>query len=247
MAQQVQGTTNCNSRGRVFDICLGACVGLATAGIFHFFKQRRLQHGPTEVDHFPKWADHYVERILFTEQEIQAGIDSLAQRLNVDYEGRKPLVIGVLNGAFVILADLTRRFDFEHDIDFIRAASYGLGGTTSADTVKLTVKMKFDVRGRDIIILDELVETGKTLKAIVELIKSMGAASVKTACLVNKRCRVVDLKIDYVALEAPDEWLFGFGMDSKERFRSLPFIAVASDEAKRGNWDGLFRKELVEK
>ena len=109
----------------------------------------------------------------------------------------------------------------------------------------LSVKMKFDVRGRDVVVLDELVESGKTLKAIVDRIQGMGAKSVKTLVLVDKPCRTVELDIDYVALTCPNLWVFGYGMDSKERFRSLPFIAVASDEAKQGKWGDLFVKDDI--
>jgi hypoxanthine phosphoribosyltransferase len=177
----------------------------AAAGTNAYWDARTVRPAtPPATQGRPTWADKYAERILFTEADIAAGIDKLAARLNEDYGGPRPtppLLVGVLHGVYVTLADLTRKLDFDHDVDFVKAASYG-SGITAAD-VKLTVKMKFDVVGRDIILIDELVESGRTFAATADKMRRMGAKSVKTLCLVDKpSCHKVALDIDYWALQA---------------------------------------------
>jgi hypoxanthine phosphoribosyltransferase len=238
----------------------GFCVGAAaasTVGLLAHVVWRRRQ---AQRQRRPTWAEAFVARTLFSEEEIAAGVQELSKRLNAEYGPARaieekgddtrghdgPLLLGVLNGVFVFLADLTRQLDFEHDLDFIRASSYGTGGTEQGELL-VDIKTKFDVRGREVILVDDLVDTGRTLKKLVSTIEAMGAKSVKTLCLVDKvACRKVDLEVDYVALRAPNEWVLGYGMDSKERFRSLPFIAVASQKAMDGDWDAAFRTEASE-
>ena len=180
-----------------------------------------------------KWADKYCESILFSAEELQAAIASLAAQLNRDYGGRRdspPLIIGVLSGVYMTLADLTRQLEFEHDVDFIKASSYGTA--TTPREVQLATALNFDLVDRDVIVVDELVDSAKTLSSICTTLRGKRARSVKTVCVIDKPlCHKVPFRPDYFALECPDVFIFGYGMDCRHRFRSLPFVAVANESA----------------
>ena len=195
------------------------------------------------------WADKYCKRVLFSEEEIQAAIADLAQRLNRDYCGPRkspPIIIGVLSGVLMTLADLARQLEFEHDIDFIRASSYTRA--TTPQEVQMATTLKFDVAGRDVIVVDELVDSAKTLSSIVTTLRGKRALSVKTVCVLDKvMCHKVPFRPDYHGLDCPDDFVFGYGMDCQERFRSLPFVAVATEAAKKGHDDGREAQQVGER
>jgi hypoxanthine phosphoribosyltransferase len=178
-----------------------------------------------------KWADKYCERILFSAEDLQAAIASLAAQLNRDYGGKRdspPLIIGVLSGVYMTLADLTRQLEFEHDVDFIKASSYGTA--TTPTEVQLATALNFDLVDRDVIVVDELVDSARTLSSICTTLRGKRARSVKTVCVIDKPlCHKVPFRPDYFALECPDVFIFGYGMDCRHRFRSLPFVAVANE------------------
>jgi len=138
--------------------------------------------------------------------------------------------VGLLDGAFVFLADLARRLTMAHDLDFVVCSSYG-SGTVSSGEVILKRDLTVDVKGRQVLLVDDLCDTGNTLRSLKELMLKRKAASVRTCCLLNKPSRrVADVHVDFVGKDIPDAFVVGYGMDFDKRFRSLPFVGVLKKE-----------------
>merc|ERR1719356_189874 len=153
----------------------------------------------------------------------------------MDYHDKNPLLIGVLTGVYVTMADLGRQLTFEHDVDFIKASSYGTD--ISAAACKITMEPKLDVCGRHVILIDEMVDSGKTFACTAAKLTEMGAASVRTLCIVDKvTAHLVDIEVDYCVLRwegDSNQWIFGYGLDCKERLRSSRYIGVVTDDFKK--------------
>lgn len=165
---------------------------------------------------------------LLSEAELRTGVDRVAAEITQRY-GEKPItVVAVMTGSLIMLADLIRRLNMPVRVSLIRASSYR-GGTTSGD---LTIKedMMLDITDRDVIVVDDIFDTGKTLHAVVECVRSMGPSSVATAVLLHKEGRqIVDMKPDFVAFNIPDEFVVGYGLDYQDLYRNLPFLAVLEE------------------
>ena len=155
-------------------------------------------------------------------EEIMCLIGRLASRIDQDYIGARPVMVGVLNGSFVFMADLVRMLKTDAEVDFIRARSYGLGQVSSGE-VLITKDVEIDVCGRDVILVEDILDTGRTAKALSEHILAKGPASLKICVLLDKPSkRVVDYHADYVGMEVEDRFIVGYGLDCAERFRNLP-------------------------
>lgn len=164
-------------------------------------------------------------RVLLSEEDLNRGVDRLATEIDQHYGDRPLTVIAIMTGSLVLFADLIRRLSMPQRVGVIRASSYR-GGTTSGE---LTVdsEMMIDVRGRDVLLVDDIFDTGKTLARISEMMEEFGAASVSTAVLLHKqREHVVELRPDFVAFEIPDEFVVGYGLDYLDMYRNLPYLAV---------------------
>ncbi|MCO5143762.1 MAG: hypoxanthine phosphoribosyltransferase [Oligoflexia bacterium] len=161
---------------------------------------------------------------LSTEQ-IDAVLDRLALQINQDYGvNDKILLVGVLKGAFIVMADLIRKLHSDVEIEFIRTASFGKS-LDSAGTISILKDISVDVRNRHIVIVEEIIDSGRTLKFLYERLKSAKPLSLKIATLMDKKSkRLVDLNPDYVGIEVEDEFLVGFGLDLEEKCRNLPSI-----------------------
>jgi hypoxanthine phosphoribosyltransferase len=167
--------------------------------------------------------------IMLTTDEIRARINELGAQITQDYAGRKPLLLGVLKGATLFLSDLIRAVDLQLELDYIAASSYG-GGTESSGDVKIDKDSDVAVRGRDVIVIEDIIDTGRTLSLLLSLLRARGAASVKLAALLDKPSRrVVDVKVDYIGFTIPDAFVVGYGLDFAERYRNLPYIGVVKD------------------
>src|SRR4051812_7619835 len=146
-----------------------------------------------------------------------------------DYAGRNPLLIGVLKGAFVFLSDLVRATDARVSMEFIAISSYG-ASTRSSGEVRIVKDLDVPIEGRDIIVVEDIVDTGLTLSYLMANLESRGATSVKLAALLNKQeRRLREVKIDYLGFNIPDAFVVGYGLDFAERYRNLPYIAVLKD------------------
>ena len=167
--------------------------------------------------------------ILFSQEKIQQRIKELGAEITRDYAGRNPLLIGVLKGACFFLSDLLRNIDTRLNIEFMAISSYGSSTRTSGE-VRIMKDLDVPIEGRDILVVEDIVDTGLTLTYLLENLKSRGAASVKLAALLDKHDRrEKEVPIDYLGFQIPDHFVVGYGLDYAERYRNLPFIAVLKD------------------
>jgi len=170
-----------------------------------------------------------IERILVTEQQLEAALDRLAESLTREVGGADPILIGVLGGVFVFLADLVRRLDFALEVDFIDAESYG--EDTEAGELKIIKDVDCEIRGRHVVIVDDILDTGQTLSALVRMLQERGPASLRTCVLLDKPARrVIEFEADYVGVRIPNVFVVGYGLDFAQRYRNLPFVGVLRPE-----------------
>lgn len=169
-------------------------------------------------------------KVLLNEDRLRTGVNELARRIDDCYPHDKPLtVIAVMTGSIVLFADLIRRLSMPQRVGVIRASSYR-GGTSSGE-LTIDAAMMIDVRDRDVLLVDDIFDTGKTLDRLADTLKEHGAASVKTAVLLKKdREHQTDLRPDFVAFEIPDEFVVGYGLDYMDMYRNLPYLAVLEPE-----------------
>ena len=168
-------------------------------------------------------------QVLVSKAEIAATVKKLAAAITKDYRAQNPLIIGVLKGSFIFLSDLVRHLDFPLEVEFVRLASYGSGKETSGK-VKMVQGLKLDVKGRHVLVVEDIVDTGITLSYFMEYLKKKNPASLKLCALTEKRARHrVSVEIDYLGLEVPDKFLVGYGLDCAEQYRNLPDICVLKE------------------
>lgn len=166
---------------------------------------------------------------LFSAEAIQARIAELGAEIARDYDGRNPLLVGVLKGACIFISDLLRAIDLQLGIEFIAISSYGSSMRTSGE-VRLVKDLDVAVEGRDILVVEDIVDTGLTLSYLLSNLRARGAASVKLAALLDKyERREREVPIDYLGFKIPDAFVVGYGLDFAERYRNLPYIAVLKD------------------
>jgi len=164
--------------------------------------------------------------ILYSAEEIAARIKEIGAEIARDYAGRNPLLVGVLKGACLFLSDLLRAIDSQVSIEFMAISSYGSSTRTSGE-VRILKDLDVAIEGRDIIVVEDIVDTGLTLSYLLANLKSRGAASVKLVALLDKfERREREVQIDYLGFKIPDHFVVGYGLDFAERYRNLPFIAV---------------------
>lgn len=165
--------------------------------------------------------------ILISEDDIQARILELAAQISADYSDDDSLVmVGVLKGSFIFLADLSRRLSIPRTIEFIAVSSYG-NSSVSSGAVRLVMDVRGNIEDKHVLIVEDIVDTGHTLKYLIGMMKSHRPASVKTAALVRKaESAEVDVEVDYLGFDIGDEWVVGYGLDYAEQNRTLPYIGV---------------------
>lgn len=162
--------------------------------------------------------------VVLTESEIQKKIDELAERISRDYAGKELLVVGILRGAFIFMADLVRRLDVPVTIDFMAVSSYG-NATESSGVVRIIKDLDESVAGRHVLLVEDIIDTGLTLKYLYEYLKARGPASLRVCTLLDKPDRrVVDFQPDYNGFTIPDYFVVGFGLDCGQLYRNLPAV-----------------------
>ena len=170
--------------------------------------------------------DQDIERVLFTEEQLDRRIGEIAAEMNRDYAGKEPVLISVLRGSFVFMADLTRKITLPCTVDFMSVSSYG-AGTKSSGQVQITKDLSDDIEGRDIIVVEDILDSGNTLSYLLEILKARKPASVKLCTLLDKPDRrVKDVHVDYSGFTIPDEFVVGYGLDYAEKYRNLPYIGI---------------------
>lgn len=174
-------------------------------------------------------------RIVITEDEIQKRVRELAGEISRDYSGKNPLFISLLKGAFIFMADLVRHISISHEVEFITLSSY-TGGIKRNNDVKMIKGLKGSVENKDIIIVDGIVDTGHTLKHLIDILSEKSARSIRVCTLLDKPfSREVDVPVHYIGFNIPDVFVVGYGLDFRERYRNLKYIAELVGAEIRGN------------
>ncbi|SDN10300.1 hypoxanthine phosphoribosyltransferase [Sediminibacillus halophilus] len=167
-----------------------------------------------------------IEKVLISEEEIKQKCQELGARLTKEYEGKFPLAVGVLKGAMPFMSDILRAMDTHLEMDFMDVSSYG-GETRSSGEVKIVKDLDTKVEGRDLLIIEDIIDSGLTLSYLVDLFKYRKANSIKIVTLLDKpEGRKVDIKADVVGFHVPNEFVVGYGLDYKEKYRNLPYVGV---------------------
>jgi len=170
-----------------------------------------------------------IEEVLYSEEQIQAKVKELGEVISREYEGRNPLVICVLKGAFMFLSDLVKRIDVPLEVDFMAVSSYG-NSTKSSGVVKIIKDLDVTVEGRDVLIVEDIIDSGLTLSYLVDILERRNALTVKIVTLFDKPTRrTVGLEADYKGFVLPDAFVVGYGLDYAEKYRNLPFIGVLKE------------------
>lgn len=172
----------------------------------------------------PQWRGE-VERVLITRTALAQRVRALSRDIEREFTGRELVVVAVLNGTAMFLADLIRHLSIPMRLDFIGCSSYG-AGTESGELV-FTKELRVDVRGRDVLLVDDILDTGRTLKRVVAKLEELKPRRIKTCVLLEKAARRTEnIEADYVGFKIPDLFVVGYGLDYAERFRNLPFVGV---------------------
>jgi hypoxanthine phosphoribosyltransferase len=166
-----------------------------------------------------------VERVLITQPQLARRIQKLSREIERDFRGRETVVVALLSGTVMFLGDLIRHLEMPMRLDFMGVSSYG-AGTESGELV-ITKELKLDVKGRDVLLVDDILDTGKTLKKVTAILRALKPRRIKTCVLLNKSARRVEkVKADYIGFEIPDDFVVGYGLDFAEKYRNLPFVGV---------------------
>ena len=175
-----------------------------------------------------------IEQILLTEEQIQTKINALAEKISDDYQGKNPLAICVLKGAFMFMSDLIKRLQFPLEIDFMDVSSYGRS-TESSGVVKIVKDLDQSVERRHLLIVEDIIDSGLTLSYLKDVLLRRHAASISIVTLFDKPARrTVDLPIQYKGFDLPDAFVVGYGLDYAEKYRNFPFVGILKPEVYKG-------------
>lgn len=180
------------------------------------------------------FAEQELQEVLFTEDALAERIAQMGADITRDYAGKEPVLVSVLRGSFIFMADLTRRIDLPCTVDFMSVSSYG-AGTTSSGQVKILKDLSDPIEGKDLILVEDILDSGNTLYYLREVLSTRKPNSVKICTLFDKpERRVKDIQADYVGFQVPDAFIVGYGLDYAEKYRNLPFIGVLKPEVYGG-------------
>ena len=175
-----------------------------------------------------------IEKILYTEEELARRVKELGAQIAADYAGRQPMLISVLRGSYIFMADLTRAIGLDVTVDFMAVSSYG-AGTVSSGQVEIKKDLSDSIEGKDLIVVEDILDSGMTLSYLTELLRDRNPASIRIATLLDKPDRrKVDIKPDYVGFRIPDEFVVGYGLDFAELYRNLPYVGVLAPHVYEG-------------
>lgn len=172
----------------------------------------------------------FIREIIFSEADIQRRVKELGAQITRDYAGKSPLMIGILKGCFIFFADIARCIDLDCEIRFLSASSYGFSSVTSGK-VKIEKDLDFEIKDRDVLIIEDILDSGVTLTTLRNFVAERDPASLKICALLDKPARrQIPINADYVGFVCPDEFVIGYGLDYAERYRNIPFIASLKPE-----------------
>lgn len=171
-----------------------------------------------------------IKKVLVSHDEITEAAKKLGAQLTKDYAGKNPILVGILKGSIHFMAELVKHIDTHIEMDFMMVSSYH-GGTASSGVINIKQDVTQDIKGRHVLFVEDIIDTGQTLKNLRDMFKEREAASVKIATLLDKpEGRVVEIEADYTCFTIPNEFVVGYGLDYKENYRNLPYIGVLKEE-----------------
>ncbi len=171
-----------------------------------------------------------IDRILITEDEIQNRVKEISEEIDRDYQNTAPIIlIGILKGAFIFTADLSRKLTIPHSVDFMSISSYG-DTAVSAGAVRLILDLRKPITNQHVIVVEDIVDSGKTMNYLYQTLMGRQPASLKTCTLLKKKRNSLDVPLDYVGFELPDVWVVGYGLDLADTHRTLPYVASLKKE-----------------
>ena len=174
--------------------------------------------------------DTFIKEILLSEEQIQKRVKELGHEISLDYQDKNLMVVGILKGAVIFMADLVKSIKLPITMDFMAVSSYG-SSTISTGEVRIIKDLDFSVEGKDILIIEDIIDTGLTLNYLTDNLRKRGASSVKICTLLDKvDRRTVGVPVDYLGFEIPDEFVVGYGLDYAEQYRNLPYVGALKEE-----------------
>lgn len=174
-----------------------------------------------------------IQEILLTREQIAQKVQELGAQITKDYQGKAPLLVCVLRGSLIFVSDLMRAIDLKCTVDFMAVSSYG-SGTESSGELKMVKDLNDDITGRDVIVVEDILDTGNTLSRLLTILEGRNPASLKLCTLLNKPARrVTEVKLDYVGYSIEDYFVVGYGLDYNEVYRNLPYVGVLKPEVYR--------------
>ena len=175
--------------------------------------------------------ENFLSEVLIPEQQLQEKIKELGDQISQDYQGQDLHLICILRGGVLFLTDLMRAISVPHSIDFMAISSYGVGDRESSGQVRLTMDLRDNIQGRNVMLVEDIVDSGHTLASIMGLLATRKPASLKVCTLLDKaERRETDIPLDYVGFVIPNKYVFGYGLDLDEFYRELPFIGVVDED-----------------
>jgi hypoxanthine phosphoribosyltransferase/bifunctional protein TilS/HprT len=181
--------------------------------------------------------DKYIEKVLVSKEEIASVTKSLGKKLTEDYKGKKPLVVGLLKGCIPFMSDLIKHIDTNIELDFMDVSSY-YGGIESTADVRIVKDLSVTVKDRHVLIAEDIVDSGRTLNAVIKLLEYRGAKDVKVVTLLNKpEGRLIEYVPEYIGVSIPKLFVVGYGLDYKEQLRNLPYVGVLKPEIYKNTLD----------
>lgn len=170
-----------------------------------------------------------LKEILISREDIDRRVKEIAQQISNDYEGRDVFLVGVLKGCFMFISDLAKNLKVENNIDFMMISSYE--GKQSSGIVRILLDLKQPIDGKNVVIVEDIVDTGLTINYLLKTLKTRKPKSIEVCTFLNKpSCRKVNVNLKYIGFEIPDKFVVGYGLDYKEYYRNLPYIGVLKDE-----------------
>lgn len=167
-----------------------------------------------------------IEQVLYTGEQLQDRVREVGAQIAADYVGREPLLISVLRGSYIFMADLTRAIDLDVTVDFMAVSSYG-SGTTSSGQVEIKKDLSDSIEGKDLIIVEDILDSGNTLYYLMDVLRARKPASIRICTLMDKpERRAKPITADYVGFTIPDAFIVGYGLDYAEKYRNLPYVGV---------------------
>ena len=170
--------------------------------------------------------EHDIDHVLFSEEQLKTRVAEIAAQIDKDYEGKEPLLISILRGSFVFMADLVRQIHVPCTVDFMAVSSYG-SGTVSSGQVKIVKDLSEQIEGKDILVVEDILDSGNTLSYLLKLLEARHPASIRLCTLLDKpERRTKPVAVQYSGFSIPDEFVVGYGLDYDEKYRNLPYIGV---------------------